>query len=339
MYLLIRARFSILLASFVLLSFAPPEAKDFYIKGYAQGTTYSITYYAGSQKINKAAIDSIFGSLDQSLSIYKPQSLISTFNNSSSEVKTDKHLHTVVKKSLDIYQETNGKFDITVYPLVNAWGFGNEKIKQLPDSNKIKSILTCIGSDKLVIRKESLIKTIPCLKIDVNGIAQGYSVDVLAKYLEKKGIRDYLIEVGGELRVRGKKPNGELMKIGIESPAKHSFDEPVIGKTIRLKKGAITTSGSYRKFVTSEDHQKKLSHLIDPFSGYPLQGSLISVTVIAKDAITADGYDNALMAMSVEDALAFVEKKKGMEAYFIYLKPDGVVRDTATRGFGRYLVD
>jgi len=332
-------RFSILILSFLLFSFAKPKSADFHINGYAQGTTYNITYYAESEKINQEAIDSIFKALDQSLSIYHPQSLISKFNNSTTEIKTDKHLHTVVKKSLAIYKETKGKFDITVYPLVNAWGFGNEKIKHLPDSNKIKEILKCIGSDKLEIKKENLIKKTSCLKIDVNGIAQGYSVDVLANYLEKQGIKNYLIEVGGELRIRGRKPNGDLMKIGIESPAGHSFDEPVIRKTIAVKRGAVTTSGNYRKFITSEDHQKKLSHLIDPFTGYPLQGSLISATIIAKDAITADGYDNALMAMKVEEALAFVRKKKHMEAYFIYLKKDGTVADTASLGFKKFLID
>ncbi len=334
-----RMRFLILVLSFSLLSFSKPKLTVFHINGYAQGTTYHITYYAKKEKIVKTSIDSIFNKLNQSLSIYHPKSLISEFNASSTSVKIDKHLQAVVKKSLSIYKETNGQFDITVYPLVNAWGFGNEKVAQLPDSTKIREILTCIGSDKLVLDHTSLIKKIPCLKIDVNGIAQGYSVDVLAGYLEQQGINNYLVEVGGELRIRGRKPNGDMMKVGIESPSETAFDEPVIRKKVAIKRGAITTSGSYRKYATSKDHQKKFSHLIDPFTGYPLQGSLISATVIAKDAITADGYDNALMAMTVEDALAFVRKKKGVEAYFIYLKPDGSVGDTASVGFGRYLVD
>lgn len=332
-------RFSILIVSILLLSFSKPKLTDFHINGYAQGTTYNITYYAARQITSKAEIDSIFKALDQSLSIYQSQSLISRFNNSTSEIKTDKHLHTVIEKSLDIYQQTNGKFDITVYPLVNAWGFGSTKITSLPDSNRIKEILKCIGSDKLSLKKGNLIKETPCLKIDVNGIAQGYTVDVLANYLEQRGVKSYLVEVGGELRIKGKKPNGEFMKIGIESPAENSFDEPIIRKTVTIKNGAITTSGNYRKFITSEDHKKKLSHLIDPFTGYPLQGRLISATIIAKDAITADGYDNALMAMTINDALAFVKKKKHMEAYFIYLKSDETVADTASLGFKKFLID
>lgn len=331
-------RFSTLVFSFFLLSFSKPKSVDFYINGYAQGTTYNITYFAEKQIIKKAEIDSVFETLNQSLSIYHPQSLISSFNKAQSFVKADDHLNTVIKKSLKIYKETNGRFDITVYPLVNAWGFGPEKNKGLPDSSEVKEILKCVGSDKIWLKKGNLYKETSCLKIDVNGIAQGYSVDVVANYLEKRGIKNYLVEVGGELRVKGKKPDGELMKIGIESPSEDAFSEPVIRKAIAIKKGAVTTSGNYRKYIDSDDHKKKLSHLINPKTGYPLEGSLISVTVLAKDAISADGYDNALMAMTIEDALAFVKKKKHVEAYFIYLKDDGSVADTASSGFKKYIV-
>lgn len=332
-------RLTAFIFSFLLLSFSKPKPVSFHINGYAQGTTYNITYYAEKQKVKQAEIDSIFKALNQSLSIYHPQSLISRFNKEQTSAKADDHLSAVVKKSLKIYKETQGKFDITVYPLVNTWGFGPEKSKNLPDANQIKAILKCVGSDKLSLKKGYLYKENPCLKIDVNGIAQGYSVDVIANYLEKQGIKNYLVEVGGELRIKGRKPNGELMKIGIESPSEDSFSQPVIRNAIEIKMGAVTTSGNYRKYIESDDHKKKLSHLINPKTGYPLQGSLISVTVIAKDAVSADGYDNALMAMSVEDALSFVKKKKKLEAYIIYLKDDGSVADTASSGFKKYIAD
>ena len=141
-----------------------------------------------------------------------------------------------------------------------------------------------------------------------------------------------MVEIGGELRVKGRKqPDGKRMLIGIESPAENSFVEPVIQKIIELDNGAITTSGSYRKYMQFDG--KKISHLMDPKSGYPIQNELISVTVIAKDAITADGYDNALMSMGLTRAKIFAEKHKNMEAYFIYRKEDGSVADTATKGF------
>lgn len=206
--------------------------------------------------------------MDNSLSIYKPYSLISRFNNAAEGIQMDKHLKIVVDKSLKIYKETNGFFDITVYPLVNAWGFGPQKISAFPDSNLIKSTLSCVGSQKLYVNGKFLRKDISCLKIDVNGIGQGYSVDVLADFLESKKIKTYIVEVGGELRVKGKKPNQQRMKIGIEGPAENSSSGQVIEKIIQLKKGAVTTSGNYRRYV--QKGKTKISHLIDPKSGYPI---------------------------------------------------------------------
>ncbi|HXI00710.1 MAG TPA: FAD:protein FMN transferase [Sphingobacteriaceae bacterium] len=311
-----------------------PVLKAFHLLGYAQGTTYHITYYARDSVITIKQTDSILKILDNSLSIYKPNSLISQFNNSDKGITMDKHLKFVVKKSFRIFKETQGGFDITVNPLVNAWGFGPQKISSFPDSALIKSILPCVGSQKLNMEGMSLKKDVSCLKIDVNGIAQGYSVDVLAKFLESKKIKTYLVEIGGEIRIKGKKPNNELMKIGIESPnAKGGLD--ISEKIIRIKKGAVTTSGNYRKFALYG--KTKISHLIDPKTGYPVQNEMISVTIIAKDAITADGYDNALMNMGLDKSFSLLKSHKGLEAYFIYHKPDGSVADTATAGFYKYV--
>ncbi|MFT2008306.1 FAD:protein FMN transferase [Pontibacter sp. 13R65] len=322
---------------FLLVSSFTGGAKKVYdINGYAQGTSYHITYFAKSSLITKAEIESVFSNIDSSLSIYNPSSLISRFNESSTGIKADKHLLTVVRKSMAIFSETEGKFDITVYPLVNAWGFGNKSVSYLPDSASIKALLHCVGSNKISLQKGTIIKHSPCVKIDVNGIAQGYSVDLIANFLQKKGIRNYLVEIGGEIRVSGRKPNGESMKIGIEGPPENKQDKLIINRVISINKGAITTSGSYRKFVM--DGSIKRSHLIDPKTGYPFENDMISVTVVAKDALTADGYDNPLMAMKVEEALNFVNNKKNLEAYFIYRKKDGAVADTASEGFRKYIV-
>jgi thiamine biosynthesis lipoprotein len=328
----IKMRFTILLllVNIIVFSFRNKEEKPYYIKGAAQGTTYQVSYWASDSLVSKVETDSVLSILDQSLSIYKPGSLINAFNDDSSGIEADVHLRNVVRKALEIYKATDGKFDITVYPLVTAWGFGSEKIKSLPDSAKIKSLLPLIGSDKLTFSGNLLIKKIPGLKIDVNGIAQGYSVDVLCEFLKEKGIKNYLVEIGGELRASGKKPNGQGMRIGIESPAINQQDEPIISKIITINELAVTTSGNYRKYV--ESGKKRIFHLIDPKTGYPIQSQMISATVIAKDAITADGYDNALMAMKVDEALNFA-KSKGLEAYLIYHLPNGKLADTATTGF------
>jgi thiamine biosynthesis lipoprotein len=306
------------------------EMHKFQFSGYAQGTTYHITYYAEDSLIHQTQVDSILNSLDSSLSIYKPYSVISKFNASATGFLVDKHLKAVVQKSLDTYEKTNGLFDITVLPLVQAWGFGNKKNVTDPDSATVKSLLPCVSSKLIVLENNYLRKLKPCVQIDVNGIAQGYSVDVLSDFFEANGILNYMIEVGGEIRVRGKKyPENTAMKIGIESP-QSDFDSEHFQKIISLDSGAVTTSGSYRKY--HESGGKKVSHIINPKTGYSSQNELISVTVFAKDAITADAYDNALMLMGLKDAIKFVDSRKDMTAYFIY-EDKGVIKDTVSKNF------
>jgi thiamine biosynthesis lipoprotein len=165
----------------------------------------------------------------------------------------------------------------------------------------------------------------------VNGIAQGYSVDVLAKLLEDKGIKQYLVELGGEIRLRGPRPDGQSLSVGIEAPAQSALDATAIQHILQVNQGAITTSGNYRKFYQSGS--RKISHLINPKTGYPFDNELVSVTVWAPDAITADGYDNVLMGMGLKRSFDFLKIHKKLEAYFIFTRPDGSVHDTATAGF------
>lgn len=307
------------------------EIRAIKIEGFAQGTSYHITYYSKDSLITKGQIESLFSNLDSSLSIYKPYSLINRFNNSASGVEMDEHLSKVVKRSIEIYKETHGIFDISIYPIVDAWGFGSRKISKMPSKEEIKSLMPCVGLDKLHIEGNKLVKNISCLKIDVNGIAQGYSVDVLAKFIESKGIYNYLVEIGGEIRVKGRKqPGGELMQIGIEQASENTITDQ-LQKILKMGDGAITTSGNYRKYI--QNGNKKISHLMDPKSGYPINNEMISITVRAPDAMSADGYDNALMGMGVKRGLKFVKKHKELEAYFIFHKPDGTIVDTASEGF------
>ncbi|WP_353719302.1 FAD:protein FMN transferase [Dyadobacter sp. 676] len=307
------------------------------LTGQAQGTTYAITYYSEKKRITQFQADSIFSSLDASLSLYQPGSLISRFNASDEGITMDGHLTKVVDRSMQVYRESGGLFDITVYPLVRAWGFGVKPGGAMPDSAAIRQLLPCVGSGKLKVRGSRLLKTNHCMQIDVNGIAQGYSVDVVAGFLEAKGIHNYLIEVGGEIRVKGRKqPGNEPMKIGIETPAANEFNAPVIREVISVGDGAVTTSGSYRKF--RESGGVRVSHIIDPKTGFPVQSRIISATVVAHDAITADGFDNALLAAGLDGAFEILKKHSGIDAYLIYKKPDGTVADTASAGFARYIV-
>ncbi|MBB6498699.1 FAD:protein FMN transferase [Pedobacter cryoconitis] len=313
------------------------DQQQYSLHGYAQGTDYSIKYFAESPVVTQAAVDSILLKIDSSMSLYKPYSLISRFNNSMDSLSIDAYFVAVMNKSFEIFKDTQGKFDVTVAPLVQAWGFGPKPINLFPDSAEIKKLLQNVGMNYLELKGNRLLKKKPGIHIDLNGIAQGYSVDVVANYLVSKGVTSYVVEIGGEIRMKGPKPDGSAMRIGIEGPALNEQSEPQIRHVISFNEGAVTTSGNYRKYL--KNGGKKISHLINPKTGYPLDNRLISVTIYAKDALTADGYDNAVMAMDIEEALAFVNARKGMEAYIIYHRKDGSVTDTLTSGFKKMIVN
>lgn len=321
----------------VFLFFQKEGQRQYSIHGYAQGTDYTVKYFARDSIITKGEIDSILLTIDSSMSLYKTYSQISQFNSSEKGIKIDKHFEKVMNRSFEIYKDTRGRFDVTVKPLVQVWGFGTKPEKKFPDSIQVKAILECVGMNFISLKGNELKKDKPCVQVDLNGIAQGYSVDVVADYLKLKGVKIYIVEIGGELRMKGPKPDGTSLRIGIEGPSEDADAAPVMKHTLAIDSGAVTTSGNYQKFLQMGG--KKISHLIDPKSGYPLDNSLISVTIYAHDAITADGYDNAVMAMSVEEALAFVAAKKEMEAYIIYRRKDGSVADTLTKGFKRLIIN
>ena len=311
----------------------------FHLRGYAQGTTYSIVYYAGDSLVTTGQVDSIMKVIDASMSLYKPSSLINRFNQSTKGGALDAHFLSVVKKSLEVYKASNGVFDITVAPLVEAWGFGPKKEAALPSSQTIRQIMAYVGSDKLSLRKNFLLKKNPKLQLDVNGIAQGYTVDVVGGFLSANGIKNFLVELGGEVLVQGRNmTTGEAFEIGLETPRERGdFDTEDFAQIVALPYGGLTTSGTYRKYKMKGD--RKLSHLIDPRTGAPLQNEMISATVWAKDAITADAYDNVFMGMGIKQSFEFLKTHPGMDVYFIYQTPDGAVRDTASAGFTKLLKD
>jgi thiamine biosynthesis lipoprotein len=304
--------------------------------GQAQGSTYQVIYYAADSLVTKKQIDSILDRIDSSVSLYKPYSLINRFNESASGIPVDDHFLFLIKKSISAFQETNGSFDITVQPLVQAWGFGVEKNNSLPDSSTIRFLKSCTGTNLLHVVEQKIFKKKSCVKIDLNGIAQGYSVDVIAEFIEKNGIHNYIVELGGEIRLKGRKlPGNEQMKIGIESPDPDELEMGTVKKIITVDNGAITTSGTYRR--SHETEGKRITHLIDPKTGYPVNNDLLSVTVYAKDAVTADAIDNALMVMGLQSAMEYINDNSELAAYFIYRSGNGLIKDTMSKAFQKLL--
>jgi FAD:protein FMN transferase len=290
--------------------------------GFTQGTTYSIVY---ENKINlqpdamKENVDKILDDFDMSLSVYKDSSIISRINRNEDAVP-DSFFTEVFQKSAFVSDMTGGAFDITVAPLVAAWGFGPDAHKNFSDSKR-DSLLSLVGMDKVSLINGRIVKTDPRVKLDVNAIAQGYSVDVVCRYFDKLGIKNYLIEIGGEVRGKGKK-NGKLWRIGIDKPADNNMSPGQdLEAIIRISDKALSTSGNYRKFFVEDGI--KYSHTIDPRTGYPAKNTLLSATIIADECAMADGIATACMVMGTKKAIEFIQKHPEFSAYLIFSNDTG----------------
>lgn len=293
------------------------------IQGQAQGTYYSVKYLADHYVVDKSEIDSLFDAFDSSLSTYQDYSLISQFNDQDSLHTSDEWFIEMIKQSEGVYYQTNGLFDPTVLPLVKAWGFGPEE-RRYESDEPLDSVLQRIGWTYLEIEEGNVYWTIKKKKkgvqLDFNAIAQGYMSDVIASYLNEKGIDNYLIDSGGELKAKGHNQKGKIWTIGIDSPEENAKGRSLIA-TIQLNNSSVATSGNYRKFYIEDG--VKYSHTISPKTGKPVDHSLLSVTVVTDSCSLADAYATALMVMGTEKAIDFIESKPNLEAYLIYADEDG----------------
>ncbi|MDO1447304.1 FAD:protein FMN transferase [Rhodocytophaga aerolata] len=305
--------------------------------GLTMGSTYAIKYTSLPQKaINyQAEIDSILEKFNESLSTYRPDSEISRFNNGHAVAFRLPFFYPVLKKSQEVYQASGGAFDPTVGPLVNAWGFGTGKERKAPSQARIDSLKEVIGFDKITFDEQSVQKAKEGVYIDFNAIAPGYAADVIGQFLESKGIQDYMIEVGGEVLCKGKNKEGKYWTIGINNPEYEQKGGDVLQAIVQLDNKALATSGNYRNYY--EQDGKKYAHTIDPKTGYPVQHSLLSVTVFAKDCITADAYATVFMVLGREKAMEFLDKDDELDAFFVYADPQGNLQTFTTEGIKPYI--
>lgn len=312
--------------------YQPPNKISF--AGEAQGTYYAITYYDAQNRNLKTQADSLLKAFDQSVSLWVPQSIISRVNQGDSLVNLDEIFIHNFNLSKQIAKQTNGYFDFTVSPLVEAWGF-SFKEKIVLTKTKIDSIKTLVNWEKVSLQDGKVIKSDPRIRFDFNAIAQGHSVDLLSQLLESKGIQSYLVDVGGEIRSKGTKPDGTKWRIGIEKPSLEANEDRSIQQVIELQDKSLATSGSYRKYY--EENGKRYSHAIDPKTGYPVTHNLLSVTVIAASAAEADAYATAFLVMGLEKSKTLIPQLPAVEAYFIsWDQENGFVIDWTT-GFQNYL--
>ena len=323
----------LLAVGFLSCDTVPPKKVSF--NGFAQGTYYSITYFDIAARDLQFEIDSVLDAFDQSVSIYKPNSIVSKVNRNETVVVLDDWFIGNFELSQKISEETYGSFDITIGPIARIWGFG---AFQKPDSIKpvlIDSLKQFVDYRKVRIENDGVVKDNPNILLNFNAIAQGYSVDVLAEFFENKGIENYLIDIGGEIFAKGEKPSGDSWKIGIEIPEENAEDR-FYNKIIELKDEAVATSGNYRKFYELDGI--KYAHSLNPKTGYPVKHSLLSTTVIAANAAAADAYATAFMVMGVEKTLEFSEKYPNIKVYLMY-DEQGEIKTAMSSNFEAYLKD
>lgn len=304
-------------------------------KGYAQGSTYQIKYLSESPLDFKDELDSIFKAIDQSMSTYLESSLISRINAGDTLVEVDQLFMEVLNRSNAVSAETDGLFDPTVGPLVELWGFGKSKNLNI-DSALVDSALVLVNYKRVYV-KDARVRVPEGFKIDFNSIAQGYTVDVIADYLEVHGLDSYMVEVGGEVKAKGKNKNGDYWRIGVDKPMDEIDPEDRFQIIVELQDKALATSGNYRKFWVDSVSGIKYAHTLNPKTGYPERNQLLSVSVIANRAMDADAYATACMVMGLERAKNFIAEKDEIEAYFISTDENGDWKISFTKGFEQYI--
>lgn len=301
-------------------------------QGLVFGTMYKITYQSDNNL--KTEIEAELKKVDFSLSPFNKNSVITHINDNTNMIP-DSLFMDVFNLSKQISKETQGAFDITVAPLVNAWGFGF-KTSEFPDSSMIDSLRQLIGIDKVYFDGKQIIKKDPQIMLDCSSIAKGFGVDQVARLFERKGVKNYMIDIGGELVMKGENPSMETWRIGINKPVDDSLAvNQELQTVLEVSNVGLATSGNYRNFYYKDG--KKYAHTIDPRTGYPIQHNILSATVIAADCATADAYATSFMVLGLDSAKAICSRHKELEAYFIYTDEKGKLKTFSTNGMKRFM--
>ena len=305
------------------------------LQGLAQGSYYAITYYDEKGRNFQHEVDSIFHAVDMSVNLWVDSSIISKVNRNE-EVTLDSIFINNFNIAQEAAQLSDGYFDPTISPIVAAWGFsyktGDSITPQLIDSLK-----QLVDYRKIRIENEKIVKENQSIQLDFNAIAQGYTSDLIAHFLESRGIENYLVDTGGEIMARGEKPDGKPWIVGIEKPAENWDSEQVVQTRIALRDKGLVTSGSTRKYV--ERNGKRYSHCIDPKTGYPVEHQLLSVTVLADNSVWADALASICMVMGKEKSLPLIENLDEVEAYYIYVNERNELETFATNGFQNLIIE
>ncbi len=305
------------------------------IEGRTMGTTYHITYFDDKDRNFQNEVDSLLLEVNRSINNYDSASEVSVFNRSAKGIPVRRPyflppLHTAKR----VYEASDGAFDPTVNPLVNAWGFGPGK-RIDPDSTVIDSLRSLVGFDRITLTGDSVTKTDPRMQLDFGGIGQGYGADVITAFLREKGVRNMLVEVGGEGMAVGRNmKTGESWKLGILDPSSTPEDQR-FKAYVSISDRSFTTSGNYFNYHIIDG--VRYSHTIDPRTGYPSRKAILSASVFAPDATIADCWGTALMAMGHEKAIELLKAQNEIDAFLMFSDTDGNIQTYATPGIEKVL--
>ena len=299
------------------------------LQGLAQGSYYAVTYFDDEGRNFQREIDSVFHAVDVSVNLWVDSSVISKVNRNE-EVMLDKIFIDNFNIAQEAAQMSDGYFDPTISPIVTAWGFSNKTGDSITPS-LIDSLKQLVDYRKVKVENGKIIKENPAMQLDFNAVAQGYTSDMIANFLESRGIKNYLVDTGGEIMAHGSKPNGQPWIVGIEKPAESWDAEQVVQARIALRDKGLVTSGSTRKYV--ERNGKRYSHCIDPKTGYPVEHNVLSVTVLADNSVWADALASICMVMGLEKSLPLIQSLDGVEAYYIFENDENELETFATEGF------
>jgi len=303
------------IATYLIITRRNEPAPYQHNEGAVFGTFYHLTYQ--SRDDLQAEVDTALKHVDGSLSMFNAQSILSRVNRGE-DVQVDSLFKRVFLLSRQVSEATDGAFDITVAPLVNAWGFGF-KNGALPDSAAVDSLRALVGWQRLTLTADDrIVKDDPRIIMDCSAVAKGFGVDVVADVLRSHGIENFMVEIGGEVVVSGVNPKGDAWRVGVNKP----IDDPEstsneLETVLSLEDRALATSGNYRNFYVTEDG-RRVAHTIDPATGYPVQHSLLSATVLAPTCAEADAFATSFMVMGVERAKAVLQRHPELQVFFIY---------------------
>jgi len=310
------------------------------LRGPTMGTTYTVKTGAGpavDPEALQARITERLAEINRSMSTWDPTSEISRLNAGRAVrgVPVSEDFQRVLAAALRLGKATGGAFDVTMGPLVNLWGFGPPEQGRFPTAAEVRAALARTGHGRVHLADGKVTLDVPGMYLDFSGIAKGYGVDAVAEVLRQAGFANYLVEIGGEVVAAGEPPEGGAWAVGVDRPEEGAVPGAGLEARILLRRGALATSGSYRRFLA--EGATRRHHIIDPRTGAPTDSPLVSVTVHAPDCMTADAVATALMVMGTAEGLAWVAGRPDIEALFIERTAAGDFRERASAGFAALL--